>query len=446
MPGAGPLAPLTFPPIDRSTLDNGVHVWSIPHNSVPVVTIVLVVPVGSAHDPARLPGLAGVMADLLDEGTHSRDAIGLAEAFANLGTELSVDVAPDVMTFTLTTLTRFLEPALALLADVVLRPRLREDDLARVREIRVNRLRQLRSSASAVADRAFLTAVFGAHAYGHGTLGTSAALERLTIDDVRTFHRAAMRPDGATLIVAGDVETADVQAVAARQLGEWSRGVGAGVTPVVAPPMTSAPRVLVVNRPGAPQTEVSVGHIGPGRQVDGYHTLVTLNALLGGQFSSRINLNLREARGLTYGARTSFDFKVVAGTFSCETNVQGDATPLVVAEILAEFEAVGGSRPAGPEELERAKSSLTRGYVRQFETSTHLAYAAARLATFGLPPDTFDAFVPAVQAVTPDAVSSAARAFIRPAEATVVVVGDATGWRSKLGELQRPVEDFQVEF
>ena len=163
-------------------------------------------------------------------------------------------------------------------------------------------------------------------------------------------------------------------------------------------------------------------------------------------FSSRINQNLREARGLTYGARTAFDFRVRAGTFSCDTNVRGDATPIVVSEILAEFEAVGGSRPAGADELERAKSSLTRGYVRYFETSAQLAHAAARLITFELPEDTFDRFVPGVEAVTPGAVSAAARQHLRPQDATVVLVGDASRWRDGLSQLGRPVEECEVEF
>jgi zinc protease len=450
MPDAGPPARIAFPPIVRSTLGNQAQVWSIQHDSVPMVTIVLMVPAGSAHDPAASPGMAGVMADLLDEGTDRHDAIGLAAALAGLGTELSIDVASDVTTFTLSTLTRFMEPALELLASVIMRPRLREDDLARVREIRLNRLRQLRSSASAVADRAFLSAAFGSHPYGHGTLGTSAAVSAMSIDDVRAFHAAAMRPAGATLIVAGGATHESVLRAAERQLGEWSpvhAGPVAAVLPVIPPgPPAGASRVLILDRPGSPQTEVRVGHVGPARRAADYHTLLTLNALLGGQFSSRINMNLREARGLTYGARTAFDFRVRSGTFSCDTNVQGDATPLVVSEILAEFEAVGGSRPVGGDELDRAKSSITRGYVRQFETASQLALAAARLATFDLPSDTFDRFVPEVEAVTPGAISAAARANIRPHDSIIVAVGDASLWRDGLASLGQPVEEASIEF
>jgi len=201
------------------------------------------------------------------------------------------------------------------------------------------------------------------------------------------------------------------------------------------------PRVYLVHRPGSPQTEVRVGHQGPSRHVDVYHALVTLNAVLGGQFTSRINLNLRETRGLTYGAHTGFDFRVQGGAFSCDTAVQADATPLVVREILSEFGAVGTTRPAVGDELALAKSSLTRGYVRHFETPAHLAHAAARLATFDLPEDTFERYVPGVEAVTAADVTAAAVRYVRPADATIVLVGDGTGWRDQLTEFGRPVEE-----
>ncbi len=440
-PEPGAPAAVRFPAVHRETLPNGLRVWTIPHTALPVVTMALVVPFGSRHDPVDRPGLAGVMADLLDEGAGGRDAIALAQAFAALGAEPSVDVGSDVTTVSVTVLSRFFEPAVALLVDVVARPRLEEPDFARVREIRRNRLRQLRSSASAIADRVLLRGVFGEHPYGHGTLGSFAALDAMTVEEVRDFHAAVVRPDEATWVVAGDVTPDAARQILERHAGAWrSEAPRVPVADPVRPSLTP-PRVLLVDRPGTPQTEVRVGHPGPSRHVDGYHTLVTLNALLGGQFSSRINLNLRETRGLTYGAHTSFDFRQLGGAFSCDTNVQGDATPLVVTEILEEFRAIGTSRPAEGEELARAKSSLTRGFVRLFETPAHLAHAAVRLATFGLPGDTFDRFVPAVEAVEAADVSEAARVHVRPDDATIVLVGDSTSWRGALDAFQRPIEE-----
>ena len=438
-PGA-PVA-VRFPPVQRAALDSGLAVWALPHTALPVGTLALVGPFGSRHDPAVHPGLAGVGAGMLDEGAGDRDAIGLAAALAALGTELSVDVGPDVTTISLTVLSRFFEPAVDILFDVVARPRFEEADFLRVVEMRINRLRQLRSSASAIADRVLLRGVFGGHPYGHSTLGTTAALEALSIDHVRKGHARMVSPAGATCIVAGEVEAGVVHDVVAKHAARWV--VPGGKVKAVAPTLVQPqpPRVYLVHRPGSPQTEVRVGHQGPSRHVDAYHALVTLNAVLGGQFTSRINLNLREARGLTYGAHTGFDFRVQGGAFSCDTAVQADATPLVVQEILSEFGAVGTTRPAVGDELALAKSSLTRGYVRHFETPAHLAHAAARLATFNLPENTFERYVPGVEAVTAADVTAAAVRYVRPADATIVLVGDGTGWRDQLTEFGRPVEE-----
>jgi predicted Zn-dependent peptidase len=175
---AGPATPVRFPEIARDELANGLRVWTVPWNAVPVAAVALVLPHGAAQDPAAAPGLAGLTADLVDEAAGGRDALQLADAFARLGTHLDIEVGQESTVLSFTTLARFLDPALALLADVLARPHLLDADLARIRQLRLNRLRQLRTSASAAADRAFLSGVFGAHPYGHGTLGTTRALEQ----------------------------------------------------------------------------------------------------------------------------------------------------------------------------------------------------------------------------------------------------------------------------
>jgi predicted Zn-dependent peptidase len=180
--------------------------------------------------------------------------------------------------------------------------------------------------------------------------------------------------------------------------------------------------------------------------VDGYHAIVTVNALVGGQFTSRINRRLREEKGVTYGARSAFDFRRAAGLFSCETSVQADRTAEAVEDILAELEDVRREGAVEDDELDRAKASLTRGYVRSFETASQLVRAAALLVTYGLDEGTFDRFVPGVDSLTAADVEAAARKFIRPVDATVVVVGDASRCRDTLEALGRPVEAVAPEF
>ena len=447
LPPVGAASPVAFPPIERAQLENGVSVWTIGRRADPIVSGLLLLPGGASQDPADRHGLAGLTADMLDEGAGGRDAMALADAIARLGTALSIDVGPDALGLSFTALERCLEPVLAIVADLVARPHLADPDLRRVRELRQHRLRQLSATASALADRAFLTAVHGAHPYGHGALGTTAALEATTIDEVRAFHASMIRPAGATFVAVGDVTHARVVAAVQAAFGAW-RDPGHPAAPEAPPSPAPAGegRIVFVDRPGAPQAELRIGHAGPPRATPDYHALVALNALLGGQFTSRLNVNLRETRGVTYGVRTAFDFRRVAGTFGCEASVQADAAAVSTEEVLREFDAVGGEGAIAPEELARGQAALTRGYVRQFETAEQLLRAAGQLATFGLEDGTFDRFVPAIEGLTPALVEAAARRHIHAAVSAIVVVGDAATTVPSLEAIGRPIGLATPEF
>jgi zinc protease len=205
-------------------------------------------------------------------------------------------------------------------------------------------------------------------------------------------------------------------------------------------------RVLLVDRPGASQSELRVGHVSPPRRTPHYHALVTMNAVLGGQFASRINRTLREERGVTYGARTWFEFRRYSGSFACETSVQADATVESLAEILRQLDGIRQDGAVGTEELDRAKASLTRGYVRNFETPVQLARAMSQLATHALPPSIYDEFVPAVRGVSGAEAAAVASRFVRPEECALVVVGDASLLQPGLEQLGRPVAVIVPEF
>ncbi len=444
-PLAGHATAVRFPPIARDQMASGLRVWSLPWTSVPVVTVALLLESGTAQDPAELPGVASLAADLTDEGAGGRDVVALSEAFARLGTHLDVDAGQDATLLTFTTLVRNFDACLALLADVVMRPHLAEADFQRIRELRISRLRQMSSSASATADRAFLEGVFGAHPYGHGTLGTTRTMQSVGVDRVRACHRDMFKAGLATLIVAGDVPAGDVTAAARRHFGDWTGTPDLGASPLPLA-VASAPRCLLVHRPGAPQSELRIGHLGPRRDPASFPVLATLNAALGGQFTSRLNQLLRETKGYTYGIRTSFDFRRGCSTFGCDTSVQSDATADAIRDALDEFRAVGSSRPIDEAECLRARDSLTRGYVRHFETAAHLARAAIELVKLDLPDDTFDRFVPAVSAVTATNVHDAARVFINADECVIAIVGDAEKNRAGLSAFGRNVVEMTPEF
>jgi zinc protease len=445
LPRLGPPTVVRFPEVRRDVLSNGLRLWTIPQDDMPVVTAALIVEGGTATDPAHLPGLASLVADLADEGAGGRDAIQLADTLARLGSLLEVEAGPDVTTISITTIAKNLLPALSLAADVVIRPHLGEPDLTRVRELRLSRLRQLSSVPAAAADRAFLGAVFGDHPYGHGALGTSASLEAIALDDAREFWHRQVVPARSTLVIVGGMSDAEAEAAALETFGAWTSASPAG-SESDAGVARPDPRLLVVDRPDAPQSEVRVGHLGPSRATGEYHALLTLNAVLGGQFTSRINRNLRETRGITYGARTSFDMRRRGGTFTCETSVQADRTAEAVTEVLAEMRAIQRDQAVVGEELHAAKASLTRGYVRHFETAAHLLRAAAQLVTYDLDEDTFDRFVPFIEAVGPDDLTRVAQAFLQPDDATIVVVGDVARIGPALADVGREIVSVTPEF
>lgn len=422
LPLPGKTPPFHFPAIERSTLSSGLRVWSVRHTSIPVATVMLLVRRGSADDPPGKEGLAAITADMLDEGTGALSSIEIHEKLARIGAQLDSDIGPDATLFTITVLSRFLQPAVSLLADIVVRPTLREEDFARVRQLRLHRLMQLKDMPGAVADRAFMRLLYGQQPYGHTPLGNEASLTAITVDDVRAFHAANVRPGDATLVVTGDCLHAEVEALAASFFDGWTAGTGTPL-PVVGE-LPTPPRLNVIPRPGAPQSELRIGHVGVARNTPDYHALVAANMVLGGQFVSRINLKLREEKGFTYGARTSFDFRRLPGPFSLQVSVQTAATVEAIHESMHEIAAIRDARPVSVDELSLGVAALTRGYARNFETAEQLARAATQLALYDLPDNYFDEFVLRVEAVTVDDVTRVAQHYLSPDRLTTLIVGD----------------------
>lgn len=425
LPDIGPDPPFAFPEIVHHTLANGLAVKTVEHHSVPVVTFVLQVDGGLAADPGGLEGLAALTADMADEGTGSLSAIDVSDALARIGAEYDVDVGPDATVFTLTTLARFAERGASLLAALVTRPSLREHDFARVRQLRLDRLRQLKELPPAVAERMFLHLLYGEHPYGHLAIGNERALRRLTLDLVAEFHASTYRPRRATLVAVGALSHAELRRLVEDAFGAWpAHDAGGRPSGLPEPPAGGSTRLAVVPRERAAQSELRVGHLVTGRRTPDYPALIVMNAVLGGQFVSRVNLKLREEKGYTYGARTSFDWRRGPTPFSLQASVQTAATAEAVRDALAELSAIRGQRPPEAHELALAKASLTRGYPRYFETCQQVARAVAQLALYDLPDTYFEQFVPTVNAVTGDEVVAAARRHLDPDRLTTLIVGD----------------------
>lgn len=446
LPGVGPDPSFRFPRIASHTLHNGLQVRTVEHPTVPVVTMVVQVYAGVVEDPPGREGLAALTADMVDEGTGSLSAIEVSEGFARIGAEYDVDVGTDATNVSLTTLSRFAERGAALLADILVRPSLRASDFDRVRQMRLDRLRQLKDLPSALAESAFLRLMYGEHPYGHLSIGNARALEALALEDVAAFHAARFRPSRATITIAGPLSHEGLLRLVDDAFSGWTEAATLVDPPAprevgsqdptsqhrlggphggrTAPEAALPTRLAVVPRDGAPQSELRIGHLSAQRNTPDYPALLVMNAVLGGEFVSRINLKLREEKGYTYGARTGFDWRRGISPFSLRASVHTASTADAITDCLAELDGIRGSRPPSDREMSLAKASLTRGYPRGFETAQQVARSVARLALFGLPHTYFEEFVPRVQAVEVEDVVRAAGQYVDPARAVTLVVGD----------------------
>jgi zinc protease len=430
LPELGPEPPFSFPEIRRRVLGNGLRVWTVEHSGVPVVNMLLLLPAGAADDPAPLPGLAAITGDMLDEGSGDMSALEVHEALGKIGAALDTEVGSDATVLGTTTLARFAPRGLDLLAQIVTRPRFEPREFDRVRTLRLNRLTQLRDVPSAVAERAFIQRLYRNHPYGHLAIGTEESLAAVTVDDAAAFHGRHYDPRFGTLIISGAGTHDELAAMGETAHGAWKADpertlAGRSAELPAVPP----DRLVLVHRQGAAQSELRIGHVSVTRSTPDYHKLLTLNMILGGQFVSRINMKLREEKGYTYGARTSFDLRRGPGLFVLQASVQSEATVDAVGEAMEQLRAIRGERPVTEDELLLGRAALTRGYPRNFETGEQIARGAAQLSLYGLPDDYFSRFVPSVLALSAEDLTQAAADYIYPDRLLTIIVGD----RDKIG-------------
>jgi zinc protease len=428
LPALGTDRSIHFPPVVKHRFASGLELWSVEHRELPIMSSALLLRVGSAADPADRPGLAAFTADMLDEGSGESNALEVSDRLARIGAQFDTEIGADATLLSVASLAQYAGPALSLLFEMIMRPRFEPEEVRRVRTVRLARLMQLRDVPSALADRLIGKRLYDGHPYGHAGFGTEAALAAMTLDDLRGFHGTRFRGADAVLVMVGDASHDEMRRLVEGAFdgqGEWGRTVSAeDVSALPAGLSPGESRVALIDRPDAQQSELRVGRVAAPRSTPDYHTLNVLNTALGGSFVSRINLNLREQKAYTYGARSSFDYRLGPGPFTVQTSVQTDKTAESVGEILRELREVQEARPITVEELERAQAALVRGFPRGFETADQIARAVTQLALYELPDDYFDRYVPRIQAVTQADVTEAARRHLRMDDMQVVVVGD----------------------
>jgi predicted Zn-dependent peptidase len=422
-PALGPAPSLKLPPIAKRTLSNGVRVWIVEMHEVPVVDVSLIVRSGSAADPAGQYGVAHFTAAMLDEGAGTRNALELADAVDFLGASLSTAATVDASTVRLHSLASTFNEALPLMADVALRPTFPASEMERLRKERLTSILQTRDDPASLASLAFARLLYGpAHRFGTAIMGTAATNTSLTVADLQAFYRAHYQPRNAWLLVVGDVTPATVLPRLETAFGGWK---DTGVSPAPALPAAAQPaarRIYLVDKPGAPQSQIRMGWIGVARNTPDYFVLDVLNTMLGGSFTSRLNQNLREAHGYSYGASSSFSMRAAPGPFVAGAGVQTDKT----AEALGEFfkEIDGMHTPPAADDLARVRNLEAFSFPGDFETTSAMAARLSELVVYDLPESFFTEYVPKIQAVTAADVKNAADKYLQSGRFVVVVVGD----------------------
>ncbi|MDH4063105.1 MAG: insulinase family protein [Acidobacteriota bacterium] len=425
-PPLGPPPELRLPAIQKTTLANGVPVWVIEQHRVPMVQVNVLLRGGSSLDRAGRFGLASLVAAMLDEGAGTRSALELADAVEYLGADLSTSSSFDYSAVRLSTPVKNLAPALGLLADVVLRPTFPANELERLKKERLTALVQAQDNPAAIIGYAFPRVVFGpTHRYGTPASGLGPALQAMTADEVRAFYKEAYVAGYATIVVVGDVQADQAKAALDRVFAGWpGSGSRAAAAPIPQAPQLTRREVVIVDKPGAAQSQIRIGWVGVPRTTPEYATLEVLNTILGGSFTSRLNQNLRERNGFTYGAGSIFDMRTSAGPFFATAGVQTDKTAEALKEFFVELDGI--QKPVPEAELDKAKNYVALGFPGEFETSRNLAQKLEELIVYNLPEDTYRTFVSEVHKVTVADAQTAAARYIQPDKMAVVVVGDRT--------------------
>lgn len=433
-PPLGPTPPLKLPPVQRFRLANGLDVLVVEQHTLPVVDVQLVVRTGAAADVPAHAGRAALTAEMLDEGTTRRGALEFAEELDFLGAELESRVSWDGSSLSLHVLTPRLEPALELLAEAATGPAFHEEEWRRVQAERIDQLLQQQDDPRVVAGRAFVRELYGeTHPYGVPVPGTRESVQAMGLDSIVAFYHEHYRPNNAYLVVVGDVVPDSLLPLLERTLGGWEP---ASVPEIRLPEPTpvAEPRIVLVDRPGAAQSEIRVGHVGTARNTPDYFALTLLNAVLGGAFTSRLNLALREERGYTYGAASRFDFRKGPGPFLAASAVFTDVTDDALAVVAREIRRIH-DEPVTAAELERARNYLALSLPQDLETTADIAQNVTQIELYGLGDDYLDRYVDRINAVTPEEVHAAARTHLRPDHLLAVVVGDADAIEPRLRDL-----------
>jgi len=420
-PAAGPETRLAFPTLESFQLANGLNVILESRKGLPVVAANLVIKSGIASNPIDKPGLAAFMLDMLDEGTTTRPSLVLAEELKQAGVTLGEAPGRDYSGLALTSTRGTLGAGLDLLADVILNPAFDMKEIDRVRMRRLGELVQMKSDPGQISDILTLLSLNGKdNPYGYPGLGTDASVSAITSEDLKNFWKAQVRPGNSALVVSGDVTKADLQPLLEKSFGKWT---GGAAPPISLPEPMPSRHVVLVDTPGSPQTQVRMVIPGPTRSSSDYESLLVMNEIMGGSFSSRINMNIREKHGYAYGASSWIRPLAYGGWIAAGAGVKTDSTGPAVREMVKEI-GLMGEMPVTPEEIHLAKSSLVRAFPSWFETTAQTVSILSDIPVYNLGLNYYPEYAKKVEAVSDADIKAVAKKYLHPEKMIVIAVGD----------------------
>ncbi|MBI5471626.1 MAG: insulinase family protein [Ignavibacteriae bacterium] len=443
-PELGPPPTLQLPSIQRFQLSNGLAVVVMEKHQVPLVQMNLMVNAGTAMDPADQRGLSSMTAAMMEEGAGTRNALDFADAVDFLGANLSVNSGMHTTTVSLFTPLSKLDTALALFADVVLRPRFPAEELERSRTERLTTLLQWHDEPRVIGSTLFNRILFGmAHPYGPPTMGNEQTLRGFTVDQLRQFYQSQFRPDNATLIIVGDVTPSELKPKLDALLASWKSGAPLVKPTWPAAKQVEARKISIVDKPGAAQSVIRIGRIGVARTTEDYYAITVMNTILGASFTSRLNNNLREVHGYSYGANSRFNFMPIPGAFIAASDVQTDVTDKALHEFMKELRNIS---TVSDEELTRAKNYVALSYPSDFQSVGQIAGSLGELVMYSLPDDYFNNYTKNILAVSKDDVVRVAKKYVDPEKIAIIIVGDRKKIEKGIADLKLgPIENLSIE-
>ena len=421
-PAAGEPRPFQLPSINHFKLGDSIDVYLAEQHDLPTIAAEINFEGGGINDPRGKEGLAGVCMEMMSEGTRALDKLAFEEALANIASSISSYERGDNQGVSMRTLSKNLQPTLELFFETLTRPGFRKAELQRLVARYLESLKQIRGAPGSVAGRVVGSVLYGAN-HPLGAIETESSLKKITTGDCVRYHKAYIKPKGARLFIVGDMTEDQVRASFAPLLETWKGAPKKSAR--ISAPKTRKGKVFFVNIPGAEQSTIWLGHFGPKRTAPDYFASEILGGILGGSFSSRLNMNLREAKGYSYGARGGFQYNRYFGNFGASASVRSDATRQSLREAFSEISALAeATRPVTPEEIEREKNGTILGLPAEFASANDTLRQYQTLIYYGLPLDYYESFVDRVSAVTGEMAMASATAHLRPEELVVLVVGD----------------------